>query len=171
MGPSIFTVWSFHFFCFYNWLFKTFTFWALLCLKILQLLQGRLSHQEWPLLIVKETHLAALKPDKAALLIILFQSLNMILQCSYNLFISRLWFYVSLLWSIHTVWFFSQICKILLPGTNLFFASFLSSASYSIKSCHQLPLDSAASNYIQICPPSSWYSQHLYWDETFFSYS
>lgn len=45
MGPSVFSEFeAFTFFCFYNWFFKAFTFWVLLCLNFLFFKKGRLSH-------------------------------------------------------------------------------------------------------------------------------
>lgn len=119
--------------------------------------------------MVKATYLTASKREKVALLIILFQSL----MWSHNAAtISSFHFYGLITYSLifqptvrdFSAWHKSILCIFL-----------ISCHSYSLQSCHQLMLDSGASNYIQTPPSSSWSWQYLHdtpsiSNETFSSY-
>lgn len=112
--------------------------------------------------MVKATYLTASKWEKVALLIILFQPL----MWSHNAAtISSFHFYGLITYSLifqptvrdFSAWHKSILCIFL-----------ISCHSYSLQSCHQLMLDSGASNCIQTPPSLSWCWQYLHGLLTFY---
>lgn len=142
------------FFCFYNWLFKVFTFWVLLCLNFLHFFKGRLSHQVWCWLMIKATYLTALKPEKAALLILFSLSCDPTMQPVSSFHFCGLITY-SLIFQ-PTVQDFSASHK------SILYIFFISIDVVTASSPHQLIVDSGTSYCAQSPPSSSWYCQYLH---------